>query len=69
LKGMTQHAARVFPGLAAETLETQKYVEFRVPASDLPAEDYTVEVFAPPPVARPVEHFVIRIARASAPRN
>jgi hypothetical protein len=69
LKGASQHEARVFAGLAAQTLDAEKYVEFRVPASDLPADDYAVEVVDPAAPARAVEHFMIRVSRRTIPRN
>jgi hypothetical protein len=54
----------------AQTLETQRYVEFRVQASELPTDAYAVDVFdsgAPP--ARAVDHFVIRVSHAATPQN
>jgi hypothetical protein len=69
LKGAREREARVFSGLAAETPEKQKYVEFRVPAGDLPADDYAVEVVDPAAPARAIEHFTIHVSRATTPRN
>jgi len=69
LKGARQHDARAFSGLEAQTLETQKYVEFRVKASDLPTDAYTVDVFDSGEPARTVDHFVIRVSQAATPQN
>jgi hypothetical protein len=70
LKGARQHDARVFSGLVAQTLETQRYVEFRVQASELPTDAYAVDVFdSGGPPARAVDHFVIRVSHAATPQN
>ena len=69
LKGAKQAEAQAFSGLELRTIGNQKYVEFRVAAGDLPADDYTVDVFAEPGTSHPMEHFVVRIVRASAPHN
>ena len=69
LKGAKQAEAQAFSGLELRTIGNQEYVEFRVPAGDLPADDYTVDVFAEPATSHPMEHFVVRIVRASTPHN
>ena len=68
LKG-GQRDVQVFPNLAVRTIETQKYVEFRVPSSDLPAGDYVVEVVDLATPKRPVERFAVRVTRVPAPRE
>jgi hypothetical protein len=69
LKGARQHDARAFAGLVAQTLETQRYVEFRVPAGELPTDAYVVDVFNSAAPARTVDHFVIRVSHAATPHN
>lgn len=69
LKGTKQAEAKAFAGLELRTIGGQKYVEFRVPEGDLPADDYTVDVFTEQATSLLVEHFVVRIVRASAPHN
>jgi hypothetical protein len=69
LKGARQRDAQVFSGLAAETLEAQKYVEFHVKAGDLPTDAYAVDVFDSAAPVRTVVHFMIRVSREMTPRN
>jgi hypothetical protein len=68
LKG-GQRDARVFPDLEARTIDTQKYVEFRVPSGDVPAGNYVVEVVDRAAPERPLEHFVVRVTRIPASRE
>ena len=65
LKGAKQREAKVFSGLEVQTIAGQKYVEFRMPAEDLPADSYAVDVFAETATSPPLEHFVVRIVPAS----
>jgi hypothetical protein len=50
-------------GLSAKKLDGQTYVEFAVPAADLPAGEYRVDVFASDAAKRPIAHFAVRVAR------
>jgi hypothetical protein len=54
-------------GLTAKKLEGQNYVEFAIPAADLPAGEYRVDVFSSDATKRPIAHFAVRVARDVAP--
>jgi hypothetical protein len=53
-------------GLLAKKLDGQTYIEFAVPAADLPAGEYRVDVLASDAAKRPIERFVLRVARDAA---
>jgi hypothetical protein len=57
--------AHVFSGLRTQMIDTQKYVQFRLPSGDLPADNYAVDVFASTAPGLPVEQFVVHVTRAS----
>ncbi|HEY0701504.1 MAG TPA: hypothetical protein VGD60_01945 [Candidatus Acidoferrales bacterium] len=56
--------ARSFPGLAAKTIEAQKYVEFSVPASELGAEHYDLKIYGSSATGTAIEEFEVALARA-----
>lgn len=56
--------ARVFPGLKAQTMDGQKFLEFRAASADFPADDYTVDVSDPSTPKNPAEHFVVHVTRS-----
>jgi len=49
-------------GLSAKKLDGQAYIEFAVPAADLPAGEYRVDVFSSDAAKRAIAHFVVRVA-------
>jgi hypothetical protein len=69
LKGAKQLEAKVFSGLEVRTIAAQKYVEFRMPEKELPADSYAVDVFTETVTSHPLEHFVVRIFHASLPEG
>lgn len=66
LGGKKENASRFLKGLAAQKLDGQSYVEFAVPAADLPAGEYAVDVYPSDAAKRPIAHFVVRVAREAA---
>jgi hypothetical protein len=67
LMGSKKHATNLYSGLAAQTIKAQKYLEFRVPAAELPADNYQLDVFASIESKHAVEHFVVHIVRTAPP--
>jgi hypothetical protein len=65
VKGAKQAEAKLFSRLEVQMIAAQKYVEFKVPAEELPADSYTVDVFAGTATSRPLEHFVVHIVPAT----
>jgi hypothetical protein len=61
--------ARVFSGLKAQTMDGQKFLEFRVASADFPADDYAVDVFDPSTPKNPTEHFVVHVTRSARHQN
>lgn len=56
---------RVFSGLKAQTMDGQKFLEFRAASADFPADDYTVDVSDPSTPKNPAEHFVVHVTRSA----
>jgi hypothetical protein len=59
----------VFPGLAAKTIETQKYVEFTVPSDELPAGKYELKIFGTNAGGSAIEQFELIAKRARSGRQ
>ncbi len=68
LKAMDQAATRTFSGLTAKTIETQKYVEFSMPSTELPAEKYDLKIFRAGASGPAIEQFELSVERGSATR-
>lgn len=66
LRNNGSRPAHVFSGLKTQMIDTQRYVEFRLPSADLPADDYVVNVFVSTAPGHPVEQFVVHVTRAGA---
>jgi hypothetical protein len=65
LRNSGSRPAHVFSGLRTQMIDTQKYVQFRLPSGDLPADNYAVDVFRSTALGQPVEQFVVHVTRAS----
>jgi hypothetical protein len=51
--------------LPVRKLDTQAYIEFAVPSTELPAGEYLVDVFTSSAAKRRVAHFSVRVARGA----
>jgi hypothetical protein len=61
--------ARVFSGLKTQTMDGQKFLEFRVASADFPADDYAVDVSESSTPKKPAEHFVVHVTRPASHQN
>lgn len=61
--------ARVFSGLKTQTMDGQKFLEFRVASASFPADDYAVDVSESSAPKKPAEHFVVHVTRPASHQN
>ena len=65
LKANDQSEPRAFAGLTAKMIETQKYVEFSVPSSELSSAKYDLKIFEASPGGPAIEQFEVSVVRSS----